>query len=83
MTNCSELARAVSEFAKEREWDEFHPPKNLAMALSVEAVERLGVDIPVATAAQIKIDRARYPVEKSRGNAQKCIAFDAGSSKDA
>jgi dCTP diphosphatase len=28
-------------FAAEREWDQFHSPKNLAMALSVEASELL------------------------------------------
>lgn len=27
------------QFAKEREWDQFHTPKNLAIALSVEAGE--------------------------------------------
>ncbi len=26
-------------FAKDRDWDQFHSPKNLAMALSVEAAE--------------------------------------------
>jgi dCTP diphosphatase len=34
-----ELQRRVREFADEREWDQFHSPKNLAMALSVEAAE--------------------------------------------
>ncbi len=28
-------------FAHERDWDQFHSPKNLAMALSVEAAELL------------------------------------------
>lgn len=28
-------------FAKERDWEQFHSPKNLAMALSVEAAELL------------------------------------------
>ena len=29
----------LREFAKERDWDKFHSPKNLAMALSAEAGE--------------------------------------------
>ena len=29
----------LSKFANERDWDQFHNPKNLAMALSVEASE--------------------------------------------
>ena len=34
-----ELAQALRRFADERDWDQFHAPKNLAMALSVEAAE--------------------------------------------
>jgi dCTP diphosphatase len=40
----SELQRlrdALRAFAAEREWEPFHSPKNLAMALSVEAAELL------------------------------------------
>ena len=33
--------RAQREFAAERDWDQFHSPKNLACALSVEAAELL------------------------------------------
>lgn len=36
-----ELAKELREFAKERDWDQFHSPKNLAMALSVEVAEIL------------------------------------------
>ncbi|TRZ96654.1 MAG: nucleotide pyrophosphohydrolase [Deltaproteobacteria bacterium] len=36
-----ELAVRLREFAAERDWDQFHSPKNLAMALSVEASELL------------------------------------------
>ena len=31
--------KKLREFAKERDWDQFHSPKNLAMALSVEVAE--------------------------------------------
>jgi len=33
------LQQRVAAFAAAREWDPFHSPKNLAMALSVEAAE--------------------------------------------
>jgi len=36
-----ELRDALRQFAVERDWDRFHSPKNLAMALSVEAAELL------------------------------------------
>jgi dCTP diphosphatase len=34
-----DLRKRVAQFAAERDWDQFHSPKNLAMALSVEAAE--------------------------------------------
>ncbi|ODC02577.1 nucleotide pyrophosphohydrolase [Terasakiispira papahanaumokuakeensis] len=33
------LHDAMNQFAAERDWDQFHSPKNLAMALTVEAAE--------------------------------------------
>lgn len=37
----AELTRLVREFAAEREWERFHTPKNLAMAVGAEAGELL------------------------------------------
>ena len=34
-----DLIKKIREFAKERDWEQFHSPKNLAMALSVEVAE--------------------------------------------
>lgn len=34
-----DLRQKLREFAKARDWDQFHSPKNLAMALSVEVAE--------------------------------------------
>lgn len=36
-----ELQNRLRQFAAERDWEQFHSPKNLAMALSVEAAELL------------------------------------------
>ena len=36
-----ELKLKLREFAKVRDWEQFHSPKNLSMALSVEASELL------------------------------------------
>lgn len=36
-------AAQVRDFARERDWEQFHTPKNLAMALSGEASERGGI----------------------------------------
>jgi NTP pyrophosphatase (non-canonical NTP hydrolase) len=42
MTNdLQSLIHALRDFAQAREWEQFHSPKNLAAALSVEAAELL------------------------------------------
>ncbi|PKO50882.1 MAG: nucleotide pyrophosphohydrolase [Betaproteobacteria bacterium HGW-Betaproteobacteria-2] len=35
----AELRARINQFVKERDWDQFHSPKNLAMAMIVEAAE--------------------------------------------
>jgi dCTP diphosphatase len=43
MTELENLRAQLSEFAAARDWEQFHSPKNLAMALSVEASELLEI----------------------------------------
>jgi NTP pyrophosphatase (non-canonical NTP hydrolase) len=39
MDSLEALRDRLREFARERDWEQFHSPKNLAMALIVEAAE--------------------------------------------
>lgn len=39
MDDFDELGRKVRRFAKDRDWAQFHSPKNLSMALAVECAE--------------------------------------------
>jgi dCTP diphosphatase len=39
MDKLKHLQQQLQDFADERDWDQFHSPKNLSMALSVEASE--------------------------------------------
>ena len=41
--NVEEIRRRLAEFATERNWDQFHTPKNLSMALAAEAAELLEI----------------------------------------
>jgi dCTP diphosphatase len=41
MQDLNQLQAYLRQFAKDREWDQFHSPKNLSMALSVEVSELL------------------------------------------
>lgn len=43
MRDLEEIRIKVAEFASDRDWEKFHSPKNLAMALSVEAAELLEI----------------------------------------
>jgi NTP pyrophosphatase (non-canonical NTP hydrolase) len=43
MTELDSLRERLREFAAAREWDQFHSPKNLAMALAAEAGELLEI----------------------------------------
>ena len=106
-----ELTAELRRFAEEREWEQFHSPKNLSMALGVEVAElaehfqwlsqeesrnlageereevadeigdvliylaRLSdiLDIDPVDSALRKVEknREKYPVEKSKGKANK------------
>jgi dCTP diphosphatase len=105
------LIEGIKAFNRERNWEQYHSPKNLAMALSVEVAEllevfqwlteeqsrclppskqqaveeeigdvtilllaladQLGVDVLEAARKKLEHNRKKYPVEKSRGRAEK------------
>ena len=62
------LRRRLVEFAAKRDWDQFHNPKNLAMALAGEAGEVLehfqwltfeqASDLPAETRAEVALECA-------------------------
>lgn len=106
-----DLIAAIKAFNRERDWEKYHSPKNLSMALSVEVAElvevfqwltedesrhlppakqqavkeeigdvtilllaladELGMDVLDAARQKLERNRAKYPVEKSRGRAEK------------
>jgi NTP pyrophosphatase (non-canonical NTP hydrolase) len=39
MSDLEELRKAIIQFTQERDWDQFHNGKDLALALSIEAAE--------------------------------------------
>jgi NTP pyrophosphatase (non-canonical NTP hydrolase) len=41
--NYEKIKNEIKEFVEERDWEQFHTPKNLSMALSVEASELLEI----------------------------------------
>lgn len=43
MDEFEQTKRRIRDFTEERNWDKFHNPKDLAIALSIEAIELLEV----------------------------------------
>ena len=68
MDDLEALRARLREFTAARDWDQFHSPKNLAMALSVEASELLEI-FQWLTEAQ-----SRAPDEKTRAAVRDEIA---------
>jgi dCTP diphosphatase len=59
MNELDRLRDALRAFAAARDWDQFHSPKNLAMAMSVEAAELLEVFQWMTEAESRALDPAR------------------------
>lgn len=41
MTDSQEIINALLQFRNERDWEQFHNPKDLALAINIEAAELL------------------------------------------
>ena len=41
MRNMKELMKEIEQFNKERDWDQFHSPENLAKSIAIESGELL------------------------------------------
>lgn len=55
-----DLVKAVLAFRDEREWKQFHTPKDLAISITLEAAR-----------AKLRQNALKYPVERARGTAKK------------
>ena len=61
-TTVGEIKARVLAFARERDWEQFHAPKNLSMALAAEAgelMEHFLWDTPEASRTKVATDAAR------------------------
>ena len=59
--NFQKLTAIINKFARDRDWEQFHNPKDLAIVLGIE----------VSELQELKLNAKKYPVEKSRGNSKK------------
>jgi NTP pyrophosphatase (non-canonical NTP hydrolase) len=60
MAQLDDLRDTLREFTRERDWSRFHTPKNLAVALSVEASELLEPFTWLATGERHELDDKKH-----------------------
>ena len=72
-TPLTDLTLRVRQFAAERDWEQFHTPKNLAMALVAEAGE-LAAEFQWLTAAQSAAPDARQ-MERIRAESADVLIY--------
>ena len=66
-THLQEIKDRVLAFAKERDWEQFHAPKNLSMAIAAEAAELMEHFLwqsPEASHSDMKAENLRSRVEE-------------------
>ena len=66
-TNLQEIKDRVLAFAKERDWEQFHAPKNLSMAIAAEAAELMEYFLwqsPEASRSDMQVENLRAKVEE-------------------
>ena len=61
----SKIQSQLEKFAIERDWEQFHTPKNLSMALSVEASELVEIFQWLSAEESISLDKKQTDAIKS------------------
>ena len=67
IVNLKKIKNKLIKFSKERDWEKFHTPKNLAMALTVEVSELLEI-------FQWSLDGGQDVIENSKEGIESEIA---------
>jgi dCTP diphosphatase len=57
------LKQKIKQFVDERDWAQFHSPKNLSMLLSVEAAELMEIFLWSMTDSEKRLEQKRIEVE--------------------
>lgn len=77
-----ETIKEILKFRDDRDWKQFHNPKDLAISISLEAAELLevfqwsgadacGLDLDEIVREKIRVNAEKYPVEKAKGKSAK------------
>ena len=73
-TNIAELKSLLADFNQARDWGQYHSPRNLAMAVSVEASELLSLFLWAADdGPQPPVESRRPMVEEEAADVMICL----------
>lgn len=73
-TTLQDLKKIAKEFIKEREWEQFHTPKDLSMKLSIEAAELMEKFVWISSQASFtELDKNREEIEDEMGDVFMCL----------
>lgn len=59
--NIDTMQQMVAEFVAEREWNQFHTPKNLSIDIAVEAAELMELFMWCTTEGSFEVLKERWP----------------------
>lgn len=71
MNDIQELTQAAKQFIHDRDWKQFHKPKDCAISLTLEAAEMVELSPRKPFLSKLEKSAKKYPVEKAKGNATK------------
>lgn len=73
-----ELTQQIRAFRDERDWAQFHNPKDMAIAISLtELADNLGIDLLDAMTRKLEKNAAKYPADQVKGSSKKDSEYEA------
>ena len=76
-TTVKQLKDAIAQFADERDWNQFHSPKNLSMSIAIELADvvcyclalanSMNIDLSESFEHKMARNREKYPAEEFKG----------------
>ena len=69
-TTVSELAQLIADFVDERDWNQFHSPKNISMSMAIEAAELMEHFQWISTEESREVTQDSAPLRTSRSGSR-------------
>ncbi|HEY3248214.1 MAG TPA: nucleotide pyrophosphohydrolase [bacterium] len=74
-TTVAELKTLVEAFVRQREWEQFHTPKNLSMGLAIEAAELMELFQWYSGAESVDVVKRRAVKQAAADELADCVIY--------